>query len=526
MRQHLKAKRLFAGGLISILLTFLLATVWIQSAGANVGACNVFPANNVWNMRVDNLPVHPNSANFISNMSPATTLHPDFGTVWDGAPNGIPYTTVTGNQANVPIIFDPNGYSGESDKGPFPIPTDAPVEGGPNGTGDRHVLVVDTGHCMLYELYNASPNSNGSWTVWSSAKWDLNSNALRPAGWTSADAAGLPMLPGLVRYDEATAGAINHALRFTVETTQKAYWWPARHYASSNTNTNKPPMGLRVRLKASVDITHYPGTTTLVSTANRAILTAMKEYGMFVADNGGDWYVSGAPNMSWDDSDLHNLNYYAGSDFEVVDESSWIVDPNSGQAGGATATPTKTETKTPTVPAGSTPTDAPTSAPTNTLTNTRTKTPTNTSTATKTPTATPIACSSAPVRPTLAAPRNGSTVTTRQVTLDWTDVNCATSYDVQIRQGSTTGTFVARPTSLTSSKYTTNPLTPGKTFYWRVRAKDAKGTSSWTGYWHFKVSPAATVSLQGQPVAGADIQWWFWPIPFGLAGPWIGRRRL
>lgn len=481
MRQSLKTRRFLAVGLASIVLTFVLAFFWIQSAGANVGACNVFPANNVWNMRVDNLPLHPNTANYIANMSPSTTLHPDFGTVWDGAPNGIPYATVTAGQPNVAIKFDPDGYSDESDQGPFPIPTNAPVEGGPNGAGDRHVLIADTAHCMLYELYNASPNADGSWTVWSSAKWDLNSNALRHAGWTSADAAGLPIFPGLVRYDEAISGAINHALRFTVATTQQAYWWPARHYASSNTNTNKPPMGLRVRLKASVDITHYPGTTTLVSAANRAILTAMKVYGMFVADNGSNWYISGAPNDSWDDSDLHNLNHYAGSDFEVVDESGWIVDPNSGQAGGAATTPTPSATRTATVAATSTPT------------NTRTATPakTSTSTPTRTPTVAPPACTVVPAKPALLSPANAARMNTRSVWLDWSDAKCATRYEVQVRQGSTSGVVVDNPRNLIVSQYTTKALTVNRSFFWRARACNARGCSAWSVYWGFKVNSTA-----------------------------------
>ncbi|MGB8644079.1 MAG: hypothetical protein WCF84_02500 [Anaerolineae bacterium] len=312
---------LFAGGVI------LLAARLAPPASADIGTCPVFPSNNVWNVRVDSLPVDANSNAYIQNMSPANGLHPDFGTVWNGAPNGIPYTTVPGSQPLVPITFSPNGYPDESDKGPFPIPTAAPIEGGPNGTGDRHVLVIDQGHCLLYELYQAFPQSDGSWMVDSSAKYDLNSNALRPDTWTSADAAGLPMFSGLVRYDEVQSGAINHAIRFTVNNTRSAHVWPARHDASSLTGAQYPPMGQRFRLKASVDISGYPQT-------EQVIFRAMQQYGLILADNGSDWYISGAPDSHWNDDELvGNFGQLHGSDFEAVDESGLMVDPNSGQAG-------------------------------------------------------------------------------------------------------------------------------------------------------------------------------------------------
>ncbi len=270
----------------------------------------LFPTDNPWNTPVDTLPVDPDSAAYLGSMGLDTGLHADFGTVWDGAPNGIPYVCVSGTQAKVPVTFD---YADESDPGPYPIPADAPVEGGASSDGDRHVLVLDVDHQMLYELYDAWPQADGSWHAGSGAVFDLGTNALRPAGWTSADAAGLPILPGLVRYDEAvTDGVIDHALRFTVARTQRAYIYPARHYASDSTDPDLPPMGLRVRLKADFDISGF-------SPDVQVILQALKTYGMMVADNGSDWYVSGAPDPRWSDDDLHELSQVKGSDFEVVD---------------------------------------------------------------------------------------------------------------------------------------------------------------------------------------------------------------
>lgn len=274
----------------------------------SLAGVQMFPADNPWNQDISSLPVHPNSANYLASIGLDAGLHADFGTVWNGAPNGIPYTVVSGSQARVPVTFD---YDDESDPGPYPIPSDAPIEGGPNGTGDRHVTVVDVDNKKLYELFSAYPTANG-WTAGSGAIFDLTSNTLRPAGWTSADAAGLPILPGLVRYDEAVElGEIRHALRFTVSRSQRAYISPATHFASSRTDANLPPMGLRVRLKASFDVTPYPP-------AVQTILRAMKTYGMFVADNGSNWYVSGAPDSRWSDDDLHTLGSVRGRDFEVV----------------------------------------------------------------------------------------------------------------------------------------------------------------------------------------------------------------
>ena len=280
-------------------------------AGASLRGRQVFPADNPWNEDISGKPVDPNSGNLIASMGLNTGLHPDFGTVWAGAPNVIPYVVVSGAQAKVPVNF--TAYGDESDAGPYPVPPDAPIEGGVNGSGDRHVIVIDRDNWKLYELYSAFPVNNGaSWNAAGGAVFDLNSNALRPAGWTSADAAGLPIFPGLVRYDEVfEQKEITHALRFTAQSTRRAYVYPARHFASNNTNPNLPPMGMRVRLKASFDITRY-------SPAMQVILRALQRYGMILADNGSNWYVSGAPDPRWSDDELNTLKGIKGSDFEVV----------------------------------------------------------------------------------------------------------------------------------------------------------------------------------------------------------------
>jgi hypothetical protein len=291
---------------------------------AAISGCPMFPADNVWNTPVDSLPVDPNSDAYINSIGRSTTLHADFGADWNGGPFGIPYTTVPGNQSRVAVTF---GYAGESDPGPYPIPTAAPIEGGPDSDGDRHVLVVDRDNCVLYEMYYSWPNSNGTWHAGSGAVFTLTSNALRPLGWTSADAAGLPILPGLVRYDEVKAGAINHAIRFTAQHTRRAYIWPARHFASSLTDPIYPPMGQRFRLKATFPIS---GPADL-----QVILTAMKTYGLILADNGSNWYISGAPDTRWDDDVLNRLKKIPGSNFEAVDESSLMVNINSGRVATA-----------------------------------------------------------------------------------------------------------------------------------------------------------------------------------------------
>jgi hypothetical protein len=269
-----------------------------------------FPADNPWNRDISADAVDPNSAALISTCGASATLHPDFGTSYLGSPIGMPYVIVRGTQAKVPVTFQ---YNTESDPGPYPIPPDAPIEGGSSSTGDRHVLIVDSDNSKLYELYDAHPaNGGASWTAGSGAIFDLNSNALRPAGWTSADAAGLPILPGLVRYDEAVEQkAINHALRFTCPTSRRGYVAPARHFASSRTDVNQPPMGMRVRLKSTVDISTFPANV-------QVILRALQKYGMFMADNGSAFFVSGTHDTRWNDDELGAMKRVHGSDFEVV----------------------------------------------------------------------------------------------------------------------------------------------------------------------------------------------------------------
>jgi hypothetical protein len=268
----------------------------------------VFPPDNPWNTDISKYPVHPKSDVWIKSIGEDGPLHPDFGTIWNNAPSGIPYTVVGKTQPEVPITFE---YADESDPGPYPIPDDAPIEGGPNGQGDRHVLVVDVDNHKLYELFHAF-KVEGGWKAGSGAIFDLRSNKLRPLGWTSADAAGLPVFPGLVRYDEVMQKReISHALRFTVRRTQRGFILPATHWASRSSDPDLPPMGMRVRLKADYNISGFPKEA-------QAILKAFKKYGMMLADNGGDWYVSGAPDPRWNDENLNAIRRVKGSDFEVV----------------------------------------------------------------------------------------------------------------------------------------------------------------------------------------------------------------
>lgn len=286
--------------------------------------CPMFPADNIWNRNIASLPVHPLSVSYMASIGLTAPVHPDFGSgLWNGGPIGIPFVGVLGDQPRVPINF--TEYGAESDPGPYPVNPNAPIEGGRNSTGDRHVLVQDTDSCLLFEMYHAYPQADGSWNAGSGARYSLTSNALRPAGWTSADAAGLPIMPGLVRYAEVANGAIRHALRFTAPRTQRAYLWPARHFASSSSDPTLPPMGLRVRLKSNVDISGYPAQV-------RVILQGLKDYGMLLADNGSPWYISGAPDERWDNDILRSMQNLHGTDFEAVDESGLMVDPNSGQS--------------------------------------------------------------------------------------------------------------------------------------------------------------------------------------------------
>ena len=276
--------------------------------GESLAGRQIFPSDNPWNQDISGEPVDSNSAVLIASIGNDTGLHPDFGTFWDNRPMGFSYVVVPGTLAKSQVSFD---YADESDSGPYPIPLNPPIEGGKNSDGDRHILMVDRDNWILYELFYAYKRSSG-WTAGSGAIFDLNSNDLRPDGWTSADAAGLPILPGLARYDEvAEQGEITHALRFTAENTRRAYVAPARHYASSNTSASLPPMGMRVRLKASFDISGF-------SAHNQVILRALKKYGMFLADNGSDWFISGTHDTRWDDEDLNQLKSIKGRSFEVV----------------------------------------------------------------------------------------------------------------------------------------------------------------------------------------------------------------
>jgi hypothetical protein len=287
-----------------------------------IGGCPMLPADNIWNVPVDNMPVDPNSNAYINSIGANTGLHPDFGSgLYEGAPIGIPYVVVPQNQPRVNVTFD---YDDESDPGPYPIPPNAPIEGGPDSDGDRHVLVVTQNECKLYETFASYPNQDGSWQAGSGAIYDLRSNALRPSGWTSADAAGLPILPGLALYEEVAAGEIKHALRFTVQNTRKSFIWPARHFASTKTDPNLPPMGQRFRLKANYDISGF-------SPQAKVLLTAMKKYGIILADNGSNWFISGAPNPGWNNDVLRQIKQVKGSAFEAVNVSSLQVSPDSGQ---------------------------------------------------------------------------------------------------------------------------------------------------------------------------------------------------
>ncbi len=284
---------------------------------AGLGGCPLFPNNNIWNTPIQKLPVDPRSSDYISSIGAATGLHPDFGTVYEGDPIGIPYNLVTGDQPGVQVSFV---YDDQSDHVLYPIPDNPLVEAG----SDRHILIVDTDNCGLYELF-AAEKQGASWQAGSGAFYNLYSNALRPDDWTSADAAGLPILPGLVRYDEVASGQINHALRFTVSTTRSSHVWPARHDASSHTGLSLPPMGQRFRLKANFDISGF-------SPQVQVILSAMKTYGLILADNGSNWYISGSPDDRWDDDMLvSELRMVKGSDFEAVSSTILMIDPDSGQ---------------------------------------------------------------------------------------------------------------------------------------------------------------------------------------------------
>ena len=289
------------------------------TSGPAVSGIPVFPPDHIWNTRIDSLPVDSRSSAYIRTIGSTSHLHADFGSgLYDGTLIGIPYNIVDGSQKKKTVTFE---YADESDSGPYPIPDNPFIEGG----ADHHLLIIDRDAKILYELYAAEKQADGSWTAGSGAVFNLSGYMLRPAGWTSADAAGLAILPGLVRYDEVSAGEITHALRFTAPSTRRAYVWPARHYASSNTDPVYPPMGQRFRLKSSFNTSGYP-------CQSRIVLEALKKYGMILSDNGAPWYITGAPDERWNNDALHALHQLKGSDFEAVDTSSLIVNENSGQA--------------------------------------------------------------------------------------------------------------------------------------------------------------------------------------------------
>ena len=300
----MRAARIFAVMLSVAVLPGAAAALRLPSAPR----CPVFPRSSPWNRRVDRLPVAANSATLVQSIGLAAGLHADFGSgTWNGGPIGIPFDVVTRATRRTKVSFE---YVDESDRVGYPIPKRVHIEYG----SDHHALLVERDACRLYELGGLT-RASGRWPAWAGAVWNLRSNRLRPAGWTSADAAGLPIFPGLARWDEVRRGVIDHALRFTAPRTRRAYIYPARHYASSSTDPSLPPMGLRMRLKASFDVRPFPRQA-------RIVLVALKHYGMLLADNGASWYVSGAPNPRWSNDQLHTLGRVKGSDFEVVDASS------------------------------------------------------------------------------------------------------------------------------------------------------------------------------------------------------------
>lgn len=315
---HRKAWRTFAATVLGIAGA---SATWAQ--GPTLGGCPVFPADNVWNTRIDKLPVDPLSAQFVATIGGDKSLHPDFGSgMINGVPWGIPFNIIPGDQKRVKIAFD---YRGDSDLSNYPIPPNAVIEAdGRKGT-DAHILLVDKDNCVLWEIFAASKLPDGTWKAGSGATFDLKCNCIRADGMTSADAAGLPILPGLARYEEVAAGEIRHALRFTTPQTRNAAVWPARHFASRLADQKYPPMGERFRLKSSVDISHF-------SRDAQVILRALKTYGMVLADNGGPWFISGAPGPQWNNNAIEELKRIKGSDFEAVEDWELFVTHNSTRA--------------------------------------------------------------------------------------------------------------------------------------------------------------------------------------------------
>jgi hypothetical protein len=293
---------------------------------AAAAACTVFPSDNVWHADVSRLPVRSDSATLVASVGTTRGVHADFGSgVYGGGPIGIPVTSVPAGTRGVTVTFQ---YASESDRGPYPIPAGAQIEGGPSSDGDRHVILYDQAACRAYELYAAYPNGDGTWRAGSGAVFDLRGNALRARGATSADAAGLSILAGLVRWDEVAAGRIDHAIRVTAPKTRNSFVWPARHAASSSSSAALPPMGQRFRLKSTVDTSKLPSQARIVA-------EAMKKYGVILADNGSPWYISGAPDSHWNNDALHALGGLTGADFEAVDTSSLMLSADSAACRGS-----------------------------------------------------------------------------------------------------------------------------------------------------------------------------------------------
>ncbi len=311
-----------AGVLVAtVALCGAVSCVRPPAASRAITDCTLLSADHVLRADVTGLPRHPSSDAWVASIGVGRGVHADFGSgTWNGGPIGIPFTTATAATPKVSVSFE---YASESDPGPWPIPAGAPIEGGPASAGDRHVLVVNQSDCRLHELFAARPVGRG-WVAGSGASWDLQSTALRPAGWTSADAAGLPILPLLVRYDEIVAGRIDHMIRFTAPRTQRSFSWPARHQAGASTDPTLAPMGSVFRLKPGTDISRFSG-------AARVVAEAMLRHGVILADNGSPWYISGAPDPRWDNDVLHQLDVLVGSDFEAVDISSLMISPDSAQ---------------------------------------------------------------------------------------------------------------------------------------------------------------------------------------------------
>ena len=304
-----------------------------SSAPAFAPECDIFPANNVWHADISGLPVHPRSGDWISSMGGRDELlHPDFGPSGEEMPYGIPFDVVDGDHPKVRVTFDgpDGGYPEESDPGPYPFDAQTKIEGGQGSTGDRHALMIDRDDCVLYELYHADWN-RGNPTADQGSVFDLRSNDLRPDGWTSADAAGLPIFAGLIRRDEVASGEIDHAIRVTAEQTDRSYLWPARHHAGARSDPTLPPMGARFRLKAGFDISGFRADT-------RVILRAMKEHGLIVADNGSNWFFGGTAEEGWNNDMLDELKTIPAGQFEAVDASSLMVNPDSGRVSRCTRT--------------------------------------------------------------------------------------------------------------------------------------------------------------------------------------------